>query len=66
MSVMKRDQDYSVYKKEAVKEVTFFTNALAVDGFDMSIQHVSADENGSHAKVELRWWPGWLPRVSRT
>jgi len=23
MSVMKRDQDYSVYKKEAVKKVTF-------------------------------------------
>lgn len=47
------DQEYSIYKKEAVKDIVFFTNALAVDGFDISIQHVPSDENGSHAKVEL-------------
>jgi hypothetical protein len=35
MSVMNRDQDYGIYKKEAVKEVVFFTNTLAIDGFDM-------------------------------
>jgi hypothetical protein len=49
-----RNQLHKLDDPEGVKrEIVYFVNALAVDGFDISIRQVDDDPSGRHAIVEL-------------